>query len=274
VADWPLLADNQFARAAGEDAAASTGTSITCGVANTKGAWVGLEAATEQDVSWALVRLVDPSAGTHDYLVDIGVGAAAAEQVVIPNVPLCFRSGGAEPHGFLVPVSIPAGSRVAARGQSSGVSPTLKVAVMLFGGGFKQSSALGLVSAYGVDLTDSGGTSVDPGGVAHTKGAYSEITAATAQDANWLVLGIGNQRNAARSFAHWLVDIAVGAAAAERIIVPDLLVQSGTTTPLVGPTTIPLPVSVPAGSRLAVRAQCSIIDATDRTFDAIIWGAG
>ena len=274
MADWPLLADNQFVRAAGENAAASTGTSLTCGVANTKGAWVELEAATEQDASWALVRIVDPSAGTHDYLVDIGIGAAAAETVVIPNVLLCYRSGGAEAHAFLVPVAIPAGSRVAARAQSSAVSPTLKVEVMLFGGGFKQSSAPALVTVYGVDLTDSGGTPIDPGGVAHTKGAYSEIAAATAQDANWLVLGVGNQRNAGRTLAHWLVDIAVGAAGSERIIVPDLLIQAGTTTPLIGPTTIPLPVFVPAGSRLAVRAQCSIIDATDRTFDAIIWGAG
>jgi hypothetical protein len=274
MADWPLLGDYQFVRAAGENAAASIGTSLTCGVANTKGAWTELEAATEHDASWALVRIVDPSAGTHDYLVDIGIGAAAAETVVIPNVPLCYRSGGAEPHSFLIPVAIPAGSRVAARAQSSAVSPTLKVEVLLFGGGFKQSAVPSLVTAYGVDLTDSGGTSVDPGGVAHTKGAWTEITAATVQDAIWLALGVGNQRNASRVLAHWLVDIAVGAAAAEQVIVPDILIQAGSTVPLIGPTTIPLPVSVPVGSRLAVRAQCSIIDASDRTFDAIIWGAG
>lgn len=261
---------------AGANTAASTGTNVQTGTSNnTKGSWVQLVASTDVDTSWLGLSFgnFENIAGI-DYLFDIGVGAAASETAIVNNICLSARGTWIPTSPPLFPVSIPSGSRIAARAQcsNSGVSGrATKLAAHLFGGGSAQSSPHGLVTTMGANTADSGGVNVDPGAVAHTKGAWSELSSSVPFSTRWLVVAIGNQINGGRSLANWLVDLGTGAGGSETVVVPDVCIQciaSGTIIPQL----ISLPLSLPAGERLAVRAQCDITDATDRTFDAIAYG--
>ena len=66
--------------------------------------------------------------------------------------------------------------------------------------------------------------------------------------------------------------IGIGAAGSEKIVAADLTARSSSITDEVRPSFIALPVAIPAGSRIAVRAQCSITDATDHLFDIALYG--
>ena len=83
----------------------------------------------------------------------------------------------------------------------------------------------------------------------HTKGTYSQLIASTSADATGLYIGINNAAASGRSF---LVDIAIGAAASEQIILANLLIDQ----PLRFVHSLQLPCLIPAGSRLAARCQC------------------
>jgi hypothetical protein len=274
VADWTMLLDGQIADTAGENTSNSRGTTITAGAtANTKGSYTQLIASTPFDADWIEVEITWGSVPTGgEILVDIAVGAAGSEQDMISNLQYCDSSAYSFSR-YLFPIRVSAGTRIAARSQCNTGSATIHVKVNLMGSGFISPFPLSRVTTYGANTSDSGGTSIDPGGVANTKGAYTEIAAATSDPIRGLFLAIGIQANTARTAGTWLVDIAVGAAGSEQIIIPNLgLVASGDTD-LIMPSTIGiLPCSIPAGTRVAVRAQSTITDAADRLFDLIIYG--
>lgn len=275
MADW-RLADVQQQETAGANAATSTGKAVvSSGTNHVKGAWVELIAATSFETSWILLQpSLFEAVAPADWLIDIGIGPAGSEQVILANVPFCTR--GNEPGaGTPIPLSIPAGTRIAARAQVSnggGVAGrTARLLLQLFGSGFAEAPGAQLAVTYGANTADSGGVGVDPGAVAHTKGAWSEIVASTSFNHSCFILGIGNQANSARVAADWLVDIAVGASGSEQIILADLAAWSDGSR-AIHPQRMLLPMKVPAGSRLAARGQCSTTDAIDRTFDVILIG--
>jgi hypothetical protein len=119
---------------------------------------------------------------------------------------------------------------------------------------------------------DSGGTEIDPGGTANVKGAWTQITASTAADLAALVMAVGHRGNGALRHEQLLFDVGVGAAGSEQVLVPDWVVSVSLSETLTPPWTPVLPVSVPAGSRLAVRSQCSDPDASDRLMDVVLYG--
>ena len=102
----------------------STGTTTTSGTANVKGSYSQLTASCNE-VSYLIVMVNKGSATATDYqLVDIAIGGAGSEQIILPNL----RSSQTSSAGHLVPclygypVKIPAGTRIAARiafGQAS-----------------------------------------------------------------------------------------------------------------------------------------------------------
>lgn len=270
MGDWSML-EGQRVDTVGEVLGTTLGTTVTAGAVNTKGGWAQLVAATSYDASGLMVFIGNKS-GNLDYLVDIGVGAAASEQVIVPNLVAGFLQAWAI-NVYYIPVPIPAGTRVAARCQCTTGTFSLGVTISLLSQGFMPSSPLGRVTAYGAATADSGGVSIDPGGVAHTKNTYSQINGVTANPIRALLIGIGNQLNAARTGCYWLVDIAIGAAGSEQIILPDLWIAVHSTGDNIIPSALgPFFVDIPAGVRLAARAQCSTTDATDRLFDIVIYG--
>lgn len=270
MGDWSML-EGQLVDTVGEVAATSYGTVITAHAnANTKGSYTQIVAATTYNADGLIVCL-SPVTAVIDFLTDIAIGASGSEQKICGD--LHRGSIRLTSTMFLIPIAIPAGTRIAARTQCSAGGYTVQVTISLISQGFLPSASLHRVTTYGANTADSGGVSVDPGGTAHTKGAYSQINGATSAPIRALLVAIGGQVNFTRATCGWLVDIAIGAASSERIIIPDLALVCDVGSDDVTPFVLgPFFIDIPAGVRLAARAQCSITDASDRLFDIVLYG--
>lgn len=160
-----------------------------------------------------------------------------------------------------------------ARVQSDGASESLRAGATLIHRGYF-SPVLQTVTAYGVSTTTTRGTNVDAGGTVHTKGAYSQVTPFTTAPMRMLVVALGFKTVVGTNFQQWLIDLAVGRAGQERVIVPNIWasVNSGLdefTQAYIGP--IPAP-QIPVGTRLAARAQCMTTTLGERQFDIALYG--
>lgn len=241
-------------------------------IANTKSVYAELVAATEWPCGRLIVYVQTDGVASNDALVDIAIGASGSEQIICADLISTSIVNCLNVHVYDFPVSIPRGTRVSCRSQGTSALADPKVQVELLSPAFGFGGAAPVVT-YGANTADSGGVSVDPGATAGTKGVYSELTASTTRRHTQLAIGFGGQLNAARAVALWTVDIAVGADTAEQVIVPNLRLCSSIQTDLILPSTYSaLSVDIPAGSRLSVRAQCDITDATDRLFDVVLYG--
>ena len=204
-----------------------------------------------------------------DLALDIAVGADGSEQVIAPDLML---SGGRQLGTiWQVPIPVPEGSRLSIRAIATNAT-TIEVGIMLIGRSFQNSSPMSRMTSYGVVAGDEGGVVVDPGGTANTKGAWAEIEAATANPMKILNVAIGNRQNLSRADANWLIDLGIGAGGSETVVIPDFYINADSNATCMRPTNTWFPVAIPEGVRLAVRAQCSINDATNRLFDVLLYG--
>jgi hypothetical protein len=274
VGDFPLLGDGQ--RWQPGSTQFSRGVPVTPNAsANTKGSWAQLMSVAQGSVDAAglLIHLSTNTLNT-DYLVDIAIGAAGSEVVIAENLYVSLFSFKQVGTWFL-PIPIPAGARVAARCQAGAAGGGVVHAhCQIVGTGFLPSAPLGRVTSYGPDTADSGGVSVDPGASANTKGAWVELAAAMSAPMSLALVAFGQQMNPAPTNAVWLVDIGAGASGSEAPVLRDLalafqIATNGFWSPLV---IGPLPVSIPAGSRLVARAASDNTDATDRLLDVLVYG--
>lgn len=270
MADWPLPG---LTGAESFGLSGSSGKPVTSSAsANTKGTWVELAASTTHDASAMLVWLTN-SLDLRDHLVDIGIGAASSETVLINNL---FKGEatdlrGPNPYFFRVPV--PKGARLSARNQCSTGSNLVTVHLQVFYGNY--SPGRGVVQTFGAETANSGGTAIDPGGTVDTKGSWVELSASTDHDISELVFGIGSRRNNGQQRSNALFDVGVGAAASEQVILPDIQLGVNDLADGYRPNTLgPFPASIPGGSRVAVRAQSNTTNATDRLFDIVLYGVG
>lgn len=256
--------------------ASSNGITITAaGAANTKGAWTTLLAATAAQADAIALSFVITSTGARDYLVDLGIGAAGSEVVIVPNVLVSNSTASFIGVSALLPIRLAAGVRLAARCQSSAGAATLQVSGQLFAGGWPLANAATVCTAYGVSTGSTRGTSVDPGAVINTKGAYSQLTAATTAACTAVVVAIGSQQNGVRTNANHLVDIATGGAGAETVVIPNLVLVQDSVDDVVKPQLFgPFPLAIATATRIAARQQCSINDATDRLIDVAVYAFG
>jgi hypothetical protein len=268
--DFSLRGGRSRIAALGADAAASDGVLVDPGgVAHVKGSYAQISASTPFAASGVRIHMT-PTFVDVTTLTDFAVGAAASEVIIMPDIHLSTRrSQGCE---FYVPLAIPEGVRLSARCQGSSQNDDLEVTVDIIGGIFENASPMQRMTAYGVDTSDSGGVSVDPGGSANTKGSYSQIIAATTSAHRGLLMAIGSQDNHIRLNATFLIDVAVGAAASEQIVIPDFFVFSSQDNDCFIPNFAYFDLGIPDGTRLAVRAQSDITDATDRLFDVVLYG--
>lgn len=261
----------------GASTGTTTGTTVTANAAaNTKGNYAQLSAATAYPACGVIID-IPPGNAACDYLLDIAVGAAASESVIISDILVSSTHGGtAQCFSVEFPCAIPAGTRVSARCQASTGGTTLIIVVHLITlSTLNPVPLMKTVTTYGDNTVDSGGTSVDPGGSANTLGAYSQVVASTTYPMRGMVLAFGNQVNTAPASARWLVNVAVGAGGAEVVKIDNIQLRAGTSTTQGGASPIytpPIACDIPAGTRLAVNAQCTITDATDRLIDVVIYG--
>lgn len=271
----PSLRGGTRIEAAGMLTSGTTGATIipTNASANVKGAWTQLIAATAFEAQGFYVSFRGVVAA-QDVLFDIGIGGAGSEQVIVSNMAFSQQTLRVAA-GIYIPLAVPKASRLSVRAQgTTGGGNAISIAFYPVAAGLKNAEGFSRAVNMGANTADSGGTSVDPGGSANTKGAWSQLTAATPFDIQWLVVCITNQNNSATTTAIFAIDIGIGAGGSEVVVIPDLftVVDSGIDTP--EPQYYSFPVSIPAGSRVAARAQTGITDATDRLLDITLIGLG
>lgn len=235
------------------------GTPLTATTAaNTKSAWTQIVAGTGIDAhEIEFAPLTDGLGGTSCALMDIGVGAAGAEQVVVPNIAYSQDQWSGFSAGRIrLPVAIPAGSRVAARLQSPSSGYQAELQFSAINNGMEGEQRRGKVIDIGTSLTTSAGTALTPSTTG--KSAWVQLTASLPQHLYGIVLMVGNKGVSVTTAVFGHIDIGVGAAGAEQVVVPDYPVGVDSNAELYLPLYSPLiPFRVPAGQRIAVRARAS-----------------
>lgn len=245
------------------------GVTVTGTVQHTKGVWAQIVASTTYDTTEIIVCVQASNSGRL-YAVDIGIGAAASEVVLIPN--LYYGSNTAPMTMYRLPVNIPAGTRVAARCQSgTSGSSSVFVSCILLAGTMMAGSPMGRVQDYGVTTASTAAVSVDSGGVAHTKSAWAELVASTDGTIRYLLLNISYLSNITAS-AKFLIDVGVGAGGSEVVIAANIPITNQSNMDAPTPQNIGIAVNIPAGSRLAVRHQSDSIDVTSRLLNYTAYG--
>ena len=264
--DWPAGSGGRIAEV-GAVPASSTGVQLTTGSpAHTKGAWEEVTASTPFTCS-AFILTINFALAT--YLVDVGIGVAGSEVVLVGNIHYSGQT--LVPFSMLFPMRIPTGSRIAVRSQGSATGSVTSTTMYLLNEGFTGPVGRNRCITYGADTSDSGGTVVDPGTTLHTKGAWTQITASTTADHKGLAIIHGSRNNTAMAGATFFYDIAVGASGQEQIIIANWRVTSSVNE-TISPQNSPFfPVDIPAGSRIAVRCSGNTTDATDRLLDVVLY---
>lgn len=177
---------------------------------HTKGAWSELIASTAEDSYgvWVFLQGLAISATDTSCLVDIGLGAAASEVVVIPNIDAGtadFANRGAK--YFFFPIFIPSGQRIAARAQAAMVSDLVTVAITLE----KRNAypdVYARVTDYGAVTASSRGTLVTAG--LNAFGAWTNVGALTSQDHTLWTIGTDGGGDTTLSGTALVAEIGVG----------------------------------------------------------------
>lgn len=246
--------------------ALSRGTTLTAAATvHVKGAYAQIMAATAAAEAGFLVQLGRTSTGV-DFLVDIAIGGAGSETVIVANLACGAGTGAASRKGaFFIPIPIRAGTRISARCQATTISTTVDVKVHLLGSLPGGMDSFGKCVTYGANTATTQHTTVDPGATINTNGAWTQIVAATDYACKAIIVDHSNLVQLTRTACNWMVDIAIGAAAAETAIIQNLHFECVTTEDAIlhGPTPI-LPVAIRAGARISARASCGINTATVR----------
>lgn len=271
MADFPLFGGIKTEEV-GFDFTAMTGTEIDTGVTiNTKGAYVELlSAANNTKDSFGVTVLIDKfTAITGNTYIDIAIGEAGSEQVIIENL-FYFLFSVQTIQLYPFSIKIPKGVRISARSQGDVASMLPKVAVVLKKGNFKQGSALSGVKTLGAVTATTSGTLVTAGALGF--GAWAEIEAVT--DREFSGFTVANHRTVINSWSNGntIYQVGVGAAGFEEVV------SDGNTTSTTGAenggnfASEFNNVAIPKGSRVAIRVAAPIVNA-DFDNDFIFYGA-
>lgn len=263
MADWPLI---------GAQRAAMQGvygdsyyTIVASGYpAHSKGTFSQLVASTPFDAQGILLGVYKiGTSGDYYFLLDVAVGAAGYEVVIIPNVILGRFTDQTYPLIYL-PIPIPAGTRIAARCQSDATGMSIFAGVGLLAQGFLPSQPLGgVVSACGAELGTSRGTLITSGETG-VKGSWAQLTANTPHPCQHVLVLAG--RNGTEACGG-LLDIGIGEEGSEAVLLPDLAYWGGAGNGII--PVVSVPCQIPAGVRLA--ARCLTDYPITRTMDAAVY---
>lgn len=219
-------------------------TAITGGGAgNTKGSWVEIKSAVPYDVLGIVCTL--QTQPNNYQIFDIGIGAGGSEQVVLPNWNLTTSLSGTHANNPLfIPIFIPAGSRVAARSQGNGGSAFSTIKAIFLGGAWGGVQMPAQWKDYTQVAGGPYGIATTPGG--GSKGSYAEIAAATAFTSRWMSVAV----QGATGPEDINIDISVGAAASEVIVLPDIYFSIEN----LGAQWV-FPFTIPGSTRISARAK-------------------
>jgi hypothetical protein len=233
-----------------------------------------LIASTAFDAYGILVMLatVFTAATDTSMLVDIAVGAAASETVVIPNLNAGFAGDitvvnvGGQKYWF--PLRIPQGSRISATAQAAVVSDNVRVSIWLYGKPLRPVWAGQKVIDYGTNLATSQGVAVAMG-VSSAEGSWTQIAASTTRAHAYLAAGIGGAGDTTIAAGTGFLDVGKGAAT-EVPMVQNLPYGLSTNEAISYFFPMSAWAQVAPGERLAARA--SYTSASAGSIDCILYG--
>lgn len=248
--------------------ATSLGTVVqdSRGSAGAFGSWVQLISSTDYDAI-GIYLCLRPSGAHWNY--ELAIGAAASEVSI--GACACGGSGNGTQF-FYVPVFIPAGSRLAIRGgtaSSYSADATCVAHLVRAQPGQLRKSHRGTLGG----VTTGAWTTLDGGATAHTKSGYTQLVSSSSRDAKGYSLFFATPSSQTNNTTY-LVDFAIGAAASEVIILPNIYCVSKAYDYFAAPGVVgPIWTPIPAGSRLSMNLQCSSNVAADRKLMAclILW---
>lgn len=236
--------------------AISCGTLVTAsGSIHTKGNWAELIAATTYDWHgfWLSMGNSNASAAVTDMLLDIGLGSAGNEVVLLPDFHAGWSSNNdAEKEPIFIPLYVPKGSRVAARIQALIASDTVRVSIVGLPGtsGLFHRVFVGC-DAYGIVASTSRGTLHTPG----NSGAFSTDASigGTASKSYGAVILRMSPTTSVTSFLayHWELRIGGVTGGLWRYVTSTAEIRRCMFPPS------PAYLSVPSGTQMQVRATCS-----------------
>jgi hypothetical protein len=239
--------------------AAANGTVVTP-VVGSKGSWAQLISSVTADAYGVLVNINSnsASAANRNSVVDIGIDESGGTSYAVAIPDLLGGAVGAYTVvgvWYYFPLFVPAGSRIAARAQST-VTNAFRVGCQLFErpSNPAQIRKGGFVEAIGVSGVS--GTSVTGGTT--TEGAWTSL-GTTTERLWWWQLGLQiDVADTNWNVAALHVDLAVGNGSSYDVIIADALITATTAEALTNP---PLSAgvewSVPAGSTMYARIQSS-----------------
>jgi len=272
MADW-AYGDTPRAGTAGVIYQTSRGTVLE-GRANAKGSWGALNTALPFDADCALVFL-GPHRSAFSGLIDIGSGRLGIDEtVIVPNLSYRNRGPG-QVAAYYLPVALGGNNSLVGRCQTDGgaADAGMDVSLAFMKGGFTHPSTMGRCTTYGVTEGASTGVLVDCGGTANVKGAWVQIASALSFDTFYLIFSLGHQSNFFSDPG--LLDVGVGSAGNEVVLIPNIAITGSTDSFDITPNVIgPYAVTLRAGTRIAVRAQCSTAISNQRVFDVLLHTIG
>lgn len=274
----------QLIKSPSVDTATSKGGVIVTGggSANTLGSWTqiidgNVHGGTHWEAMEVSLKNVSTSA---DFAVDIGLSSDGTNFYVIAANLRCAQRAGSGGQGniFHLPLGfdMPNGatSGVYARCQSSSASASLDVGATIFATGLGLAPGSRIVGQQAIS-SFTRGVGFDAGATANTKSAYTTLIASTTDPISALALCVGPSADVSRTGTQitFAIDIALGAAASEFIIVPNYMLGMNTTTDFESVQAVYfMPCSIPVGTRVSARIACSINVAGDRTLDIMTYG--
>ena len=233
----------------GYDSANTRGTAVVSGPGGTYGSYTQLTAATVSDINWVNLQLFWPAASVGGQVaVKLAVGAAGSEIDVVSDLMFNNWTGNSRVLYYSVPISIPLGARISAAVlEKSATGDTFYIFLNSYCNDYATPQSPTSFASLGNTLGQ--GMSVTSG-AANTKGSYTQLTAATAQDFIGVILAM-DTINTGVATNRFSLDLAVGAAASEFIILSNIMFSyHGGDWATVNPF---IPLQIPAGTRLSLR---------------------
>lgn len=247
-----------------------TGASVTTGSsANTKGSWTQIIADTGTS-PWRGFWIYHPgnygNSTNTSMMIDVGIGTAGNEVVILSDVQCGYLSGATWQY---VPLYVPAGARMAIRGQSTGARTyNWDIVGNIASNLVDAAEAFGYATTYGANEATTLGVQVTPtsGGL----GSIAQITASTTAPIHALQVLCGANGSNNLSNASLYLQIFVGGAGSEVAISRPLFVSMGSNEWITAPDSywglMPVRCSIPAGTRLSAKCyQNTAVNSLDTT---------
>lgn len=250
------------------------------GSANTEGAWTQITASTSVAASIIHLRPTLPtqsSGSDTGILLDLAVGDGSQNPVttLVDDYQVGFNGEPqntlSRPYGYTIPIHVPQGVELIGRIRAVQSSDEFRFSTSLYGG--TAAPVFRNCTTYGADPSNSKGTNLATPGANNAKGAWTELDSAVSNPLYAIGWGFGGGGTSAfGATSRLFVDIGAGSVGNERVVVPDIYVQTTVAEAISQQDPVSLlglTAPIGKGERLVARYQAQN---TAMALDVIVYG--